>query len=239
MDATPTLPALVITKSVFVDDPTTNSGPVPMPFGLRENCPHGVVVPMAKTGLAFAVTRNTSLLDDPMTKYGAVPPGALTERRPYGDVVAIPTDPLFVASNVVDVDVSVPIVDVPACKPDGYRADDVAEYPVGCVKGSLPLPPAPVASTPHERTPVVDDFTSQFAALSPETIKFVVLAVVAVMAVVDAYGNVEAKRVEVAKKIGAVTVPVKTPAPVTARGTPGVLDAMPTRVSTLMPSIFG
>lgn len=74
--ATPTFPALVTTKSVLVDDPITNSGPAPMPLGLSDIWPHGLVEPIANLGVAFALTRNTSLEDDPMTKYGAVPPGA-------------------------------------------------------------------------------------------------------------------------------------------------------------------
>ena len=46
----------------------------------------------------------------------------------------------------------------------------------------------PVASVPHEKVPVVFDFTSQFAALSAETMRFVVEATDAVRFVVDAYG---------------------------------------------------
>ena len=42
-------------------------------------------------------------------------------------------------------------------------------------------------SEPQERTPVEEDFTSQFAALSAETVRLVVEARVAVMFVVDAY----------------------------------------------------
>ena len=44
----------------------------------------------------------------------------------------------------------------------------------------------------------------------------------------DAYGKVEERVVEVAVKSGAVTVPVKTPAPVTESGVPGVEVPMPT-----------
>ena len=51
----------------------------------------------------------------------------------------------------------------------------------------------------------------------PETVK----------AVDDAYGNVEATRVEVPMKFGAVTVPVKTPAPVTPSAVPGVVVPRP------------
>ena len=42
----PTLPAFVTTKCVAVEEPTTNSGPVPMTLGLTERKPQGVVVPM-------------------------------------------------------------------------------------------------------------------------------------------------------------------------------------------------
>jgi hypothetical protein len=44
----------------------------------------------------------------------------------------------------------------------------------------------------------------------------------------DAYGSVEERVVLVAVKFGAVTVPVKTPAPVTARGVPGDVVLIPT-----------
>src|SRR3989338_5458317 len=40
----PTFPPLVITKSVLVEEPTANDGPV-MPLGLTERSPHGEVVP--------------------------------------------------------------------------------------------------------------------------------------------------------------------------------------------------
>jgi hypothetical protein len=52
----------------------------------------------------------------------------------------------------------------------------------------------PVASVPHEKTPVDELFTSQFAAFSAETVRFVVDAVSKYpvpeteSAVVDAYG---------------------------------------------------
>ena len=55
------------------------------------------------------------------------------------------------------------------------------------VKGYVP---SPCASVPHENVPPAPAFTSQFAAFSPETMRFVVLAVVAVMAVVEAYGKI-------------------------------------------------
>jgi len=42
------------------------------------------------------------------------------------------------------------------------------------------------ASVPHERTPVADALTSHAAAFRPETMRLVVEAVVAVMAVVEA-----------------------------------------------------
>lgn len=71
-------------------------------------------------------------------------------------------------------------------------ADDVA---------TAPAPPAPVASVPHDRTPEVEDFTSQFAALRPETTRFVDEAVpLTVIAVEDAYGNWDAATVEDEKK---------------------------------------
>lgn len=41
----PTLPALVTTRCVAVDEPTTNSGP-DTPLGLTESNPQGVVVPI-------------------------------------------------------------------------------------------------------------------------------------------------------------------------------------------------
>ena len=40
----PTFPALVTTKSVFVDDPIAKAGPV-IPFGFTESCAQGVVDP--------------------------------------------------------------------------------------------------------------------------------------------------------------------------------------------------
>jgi len=46
--------------------------------------------------------------------------------------------------------------------------------------------------------------------------------------VVDAYGSVLERVVEVAVKLGAVTVPVKTPAPETERSVPGLVVPMPT-----------
>src|SRR3989344_1328250 len=60
--------------------------------------------------------------------------------------------------------------------------------------------PAPVASVPQERTPVVLDFTSQLALLRPETMRAVVEAVPeTVIAVVEAYGKVEAVEVVAVK----------------------------------------
>src|SRR3989344_1317899 len=49
-----------------------------------------------------------------------------------------------------------------------------------------------------------------------------------VSAVEEAYGKMEAERVEVAVKRGAVTTPVKTPAPVTESGVPGEVVPTPT-----------
>ena len=42
---TPTLPALVTTKLVAVEEPIANEGPT-MPFGFIESCAHGDVVPI-------------------------------------------------------------------------------------------------------------------------------------------------------------------------------------------------
>ncbi len=45
----PTLPALVITKLVLVEEPTTNCGALLFkPFGLTDRSPHGVVEPMPR-----------------------------------------------------------------------------------------------------------------------------------------------------------------------------------------------
>lgn len=96
---------------------------------------------------------------------------------------------------------------------------------------------APVASVPQEKIPFVSAFTSQLAALRAETVRLVEDAVPeTVSAVVEAYGKVEAARVEVATNVGAVTIPVKTPAPVTESGVPGVDVPMPTlpRLSILI-----
>src|SRR3989344_7421553 len=46
------------------------------------------------------------------------------------------------------------------------------EYESGVQAKAAPLPSE---SAPHENIPEVDDFTSQFAAFSPETMRFVVL----------------------------------------------------------------
>ena len=50
-------------------------------------------VPISIDGLLDAAIANTSLVEEPITKYGFVPPGALRDSNPYGDVVAIPTLP--------------------------------------------------------------------------------------------------------------------------------------------------
>ena len=66
------------------------------------------------------------------------------------------------------------------------------------------------ASVPHESTPEVLAFTSQFAALRPETTSDVLLAVpLAVMAVVEAKGNREAATVEEAKNTPPVHIEVE------------------------------
>ena len=41
----PTIPLLEIIKSVAVDEPIANTGPL-MPFGLTDSCAQGVVVPI-------------------------------------------------------------------------------------------------------------------------------------------------------------------------------------------------
>lgn len=45
------------------------------------------------------------------------------------------------------------------------------------ISNAWPKEPPPVTSVPQERTPAVDDFTSQFAAFKPETLRLVVEAV--------------------------------------------------------------
>ena len=68
--------------------------------------------------------------------------------------------------------------------------------------------PLPVASVPQEKIPAALAFTSQAAALRPETMRFVVEAVVAVIIVVEAYGNCDAATVEDAKKTPWVQIDV-------------------------------
>ena len=63
------------------------------------------------------------------------------------------------------------------------------------ISNAWPKEEPPVASVPQERTPAVDDFTSQFAAFKPETLRLVEDAVPeTVSAVVDAYELVMRKR---------------------------------------------
>jgi hypothetical protein len=95
---------------------------------------------------------------------------------------------------VVDVAVTEPAVrkpielvemTAPALKTIKVEVACVATPPhVLGVKGHTPPPPE--ESVPQERMPFVDDLTSQAAAFRPETIRFVVDAVVAVTIVVEA-----------------------------------------------------
>src|SRR3989344_9482853 len=67
---------------------------------------------------------------------------------------------------------------------------ELAVTPAYCVGVHSNVLPAPVASVPQERTPALFAFTSQFAALSAETVRLVVEARVEVSMVVEAYGKV-------------------------------------------------
>lgn len=89
----PTLPALVTTKFVAVEEPMANAGPL-MPFGFTDSSAHGVVLPMP-TEPASVTARSVveALLTTWKGRVFADVSAPQTVSAEYGDVVPTPTLP--------------------------------------------------------------------------------------------------------------------------------------------------
>src|SRR3989344_6776726 len=106
-------------------------------------------------------------------------PEPCTERRAPGVVVPMPSIPVALSKIKPPTPAFPKRTVVDAMSPlERKSVDEVAEvsvpYVVVGVKGYVPLPSA---SVPHENVPSAPALTSQFAVLSPETMRLVVLAV--------------------------------------------------------------
>ena len=107
------------------------------------------------------------------------------------------------------------------------KSEVVADCPaVGCVHASYAARPFPVASDPHERTPLID-FTSQAAAPSDEAMRFVDDAVVADTIVVDANG-MERPTPAGAAKLMVSADPTSAPLPESEMAVPAIGDDVAT-----------
>jgi hypothetical protein len=95
----PTYPAFVTMRFVPVEEPTTNSGAVPMAFALTERRPQGLVVP-TPTNPVFEMLKNVlvayAAVLEPTAKSVVallLPDWPKTERSAYGEEEPIPVRP--------------------------------------------------------------------------------------------------------------------------------------------------